>query len=156
MKSGYQLTIQRLGHWQLTWDGVDNEDTSWRLVSSWPSYAIPQWKVFISIGPDLRVKKTITLSRRLNAHYQRHSMPHFMPFFSYKRIPSLPRNPLKCSQSCSLSLLLGDRLQKEESLINRKTGAGERGAVLHLKTHSLRVVQKVKIKECEFLNSIKF
>lgn len=66
MKPGYQLSIQRLGHWQLTWDGVDNEDTSWRLVSSRPSHTIPQWKVFISIRPDLWIKKTITLNERLN------------------------------------------------------------------------------------------
>lgn len=59
VKPGYQLSIQRLCDWQLSWDGVDNEDARWRLVSSWPSDAVSQGKVFISIRPDLRMKKKL-------------------------------------------------------------------------------------------------
>lgn len=64
MKAGYLLSIQGLGHGQLPGDGVDDEDASRRLVSAGPSDAVPQGEVFISVGPDLRAKKTITLEVR--------------------------------------------------------------------------------------------
>lgn len=118
MKPGDQFTIQRLGHRQLARDGVDNEDSSGRLVSSWPSYTVPQREVFISIGPDLRIQTTIILNRRENEPIQRHSRCHAR----YRPAPSHPRKTLRPSQSCSSSSLLSDRLQKEMSLSTTKAG----------------------------------
>lgn len=117
MKPGYQLAIQRLGYRQLTWDGVDNEDTSWRLVSSWPSYAVPQRKVFISIGSDLRVKKTVTLNKGLNkliirdrACYTSWPPPnihHFFPENSWSSPSPIP---------CSCFLVMGFKKRCHSSL----------------------------------------
>lgn len=89
MKPGDQFTIQRLGHRQLARDGIDNEDSSGRLVSSWPSYTVPQREVFISIGPDLRIQMTIILNRRENEPFQRHSRCHAR----YRPAPSHPGKP---------------------------------------------------------------
>lgn len=124
MKSGYLLTIQRLGHWQLTWDGVDNEDTSWRLVSSWPSHTVPQWEVFISIGPDLRVKKTITLSERLNELIIWDTARHTScPFSATDLHHLLPENHWKAPRPvpCPCFLVIGFR--KRCSLSPQRLGA---------------------------------
>lgn len=151
MKPGYLLPIQRLGHWQLTCDGVDNEDTSGRLVSSWPSYAVPQWKVFISVGPDLRVKKTITLNERLNEFIIWDTVCHTScPFPVTKLHHLLPENHWNAPGPVPGPCFLVIGFKKEMSPITRETKA-----MLTSKRRSLEALQKVKRKECQFLSSIK-
>lgn len=151
MKPGYELAIQRLGHWQLTWDGVDNEDTSWRLVGSRPSYAVPQREVFISIGPDLRVKKTITLNKGLNKLIIRDRACHTSQSLPVTNVYHLfPENPWSsaCPAPFPCCWVMGFKTRchlSPEGL----------GAMLTSKRTHTRSSAKVKIKEHQFLNRIK-
>lgn len=146
MKPGYQLAVQRLGHGQLTWDGVDNEDTSWRLVSSWPSYAVPQRKVFISIGPDLRIKKTITLNTGLNELIINNRACHTSwAFSSYKYTMSFQKT---LEDLPVLLLVLGSWwwASKRDVTCPQK----DWGQCEHLKQHSPGTVQKSKLRRISF------